>query len=137
MPAPAALPRQRPLIGGALTILAGLAVCALLGALPFTASAQAIAPAPAASAAVPAASTVAQPASTAGAASTTVRRASATRAPASGKQAVRHTTGPLWTELTEPQRLALAPLAPKWDTVSEAQKRKWIALSRNFPRMSG
>jgi hypothetical protein len=46
-------------------------------------------------------------------------------------------TKPLWTELTTAQRQALAPLAAKWDTVSEAQKRKWLALSQNFPKMSG
>jgi hypothetical protein len=45
-------------------------------------------------------------------------------------------TRPLWSELTEAQRQALAPLAGKWDTVSEAQKRKWLALSQNYPRLS-
>jgi hypothetical protein len=39
--------------------------------------------------------------------------------------------------LTPAQQQALAPLAPKWDTVSESQKRKWLALSQNFPKMSG
>jgi hypothetical protein len=28
-------------------------------------------------------------------------------------------------------------LAAHWDTLNVAQKRKWIALSSNFPRMSG
>jgi uncharacterized protein DUF3106 len=46
-------------------------------------------------------------------------------------------TKPLWNELTPAQQQALAPLAAKWDTVSEAQKRKWLALSQNFPGMSG
>jgi hypothetical protein len=46
-------------------------------------------------------------------------------------------TKPLWSELTPPQQQALAPLASKWDTVSQAQKRKWLALSQNFPGMSG
>ncbi len=44
-------------------------------------------------------------------------------------------TRPLWAELTEPQRQALAPLGRTWDTISEAQKRKWLALSENFPKM--
>lgn len=56
----------------------------------------------------------------------------ATAPKANGKPA----TKPLWTELNPPQQKALAPLAAKWDGVSEAQKRKWIALSENFPRMS-
>jgi hypothetical protein len=60
-----------------------------------------------------------------------IRAASSPRS--NGKQLIR----PLWTELTPAQQQALAPLAPKWDTVSEVQKRKWLALSQNFPKMSG
>lgn len=60
---------------------------------------------------------------------------------ASGKgtrvaQASRRETRPGWTELGAEQRAALQPLAGTWATLSEAQKRKWIALSRNFDRMS-
>lgn len=51
---------------------------------------------------------------------------------ANGKQ----TTKPAWSELTPAQQQALAPLAAKWDTVSEVQKRKWLALSQNFPKLS-
>ncbi|WP_445263599.1 DUF3106 domain-containing protein [Ramlibacter sp. PS4R-6] len=28
-------------------------------------------------------------------------------------------------------------MSAQWDTLSEAQKRKWIALSANYPKMSG
>lgn len=42
------------------------------------------------------------------------------------------TTRPLWTELNPTQQLALKPLAASWNTISEAQKRKWIALSQNY-----
>ena len=45
--------------------------------------------------------------------------------------------GPTWRELSAGQQQALAPLAAQWATLNEAQKRKWIALSANFPRMSG
>jgi hypothetical protein len=88
---------------------------------------------------------LAQPA--AGAASAPVAAASAASRPASAKHtasaarngasAKRSPTKPLWTELTPAQQLALKPLAGTWDTVSEAQKRKWLALSQNYPRMSG
>jgi hypothetical protein len=65
-------------------------------------------------------------------------RASAPNAPgAAAKPHGKQKTKPLWGELTPAQQQALAPLAPKWDTVSEAQKRKWIALSQNFPKLSG
>lgn len=29
------------------------------------------------------------------------------------------------------------PLAAQWDTLNEAQKRKWLAMSANFPKLSG
>jgi hypothetical protein len=58
-------------------------------------------------------------------------------AASAAKLAVKQRTKPLWVELTPAEQQALVPLAPKWDTLSETQKRKWLALSQNFPRMSG
>ncbi|HEY8049960.1 MAG TPA: DUF3106 domain-containing protein [Ramlibacter sp.] len=51
--------------------------------------------------------------------------------------AARAATRPLWRELSAGQQQALAPLAAQWDTLNEAQKRKWIAMSANFPKLSG
>ncbi|HUR90770.1 MAG TPA: DUF3106 domain-containing protein [Ramlibacter sp.] len=51
--------------------------------------------------------------------------------------APRPDTHPLWRELAPGQQKALAPLSAQWDTLNEAQKRKWIAMSANFPKMSG
>ncbi len=45
-------------------------------------------------------------------------------------------TQPAWADISPAQREVLAPLAGTWDTVSEAQKRKWLALTDNFPRLS-
>ena len=53
------------------------------------------------------------------------------------KAAVKRPTKPLWSELTPAQQQALAPLSGTWDTVSVTQKRKWLAMSQNFPMMSG
>lgn len=39
---------------------------------------------------------------------------------------------PTWAELNPQQQEALAPLAGTWRTLSEAHKRKWLALSRNY-----
>lgn len=39
---------------------------------------------------------------------------------------------PLWSELTPLQQQALQPLAGTWGTISEAQKRKWLAVSKNY-----
>jgi hypothetical protein len=41
-------------------------------------------------------------------------------------------TKPAWTELTADQQQALKPLAAQWPTLSEPQKRKWIAMSGNY-----
>jgi len=53
------------------------------------------------------------------------------------KSNVKRLTKPVWSELTHSQQEALAPLSSKWDAVSEPQKRKWLALSQNFAKMSG
>ena len=42
---------------------------------------------------------------------------------------------PTWAELTAPQRQSLAPLAASWNTLTEAHKRKWLALSQNYPNL--
>lgn len=41
-----------------------------------------------------------------------------------------------WNELTGPQQQALKPLAASWQGIDEAQKRKWLAISRNFSAMT-
>lgn len=41
-----------------------------------------------------------------------------------------------WTSLTAGQQTALTPLKASWDTLADAHKRKWIALSQNFATMS-
>ncbi|TFZ08447.1 DUF3106 domain-containing protein [Ramlibacter humi] len=66
----------------------------------------------------------AKPASTKPAAS---RAASAQRAAAEPR--------PTWAELTPDQQQALRPLAGDWSRLSEGQKRKWIAMSRNYRQM--
>ncbi len=46
------------------------------------------------------------------------------------------TSGKSWTELTPRQQQALMPLASSWNTgMSEAQKRKWLSISKNFPSL--
>jgi hypothetical protein len=41
-----------------------------------------------------------------------------------------------WSTLTPPQHQALQPLAASWPTLSEGQKKKWIALSANYNTLS-
>lgn len=42
---------------------------------------------------------------------------------------------PTWAELTPAQQQALAPLTGSWAKLSEAHKRKWLAVSQNYPTM--
>lgn len=50
--------------------------------------------------------------------------------------AKRAATGSSWEELTPMQQQALKPLAVSWNTsISEAQKRKWLQISKNFPSL--
>lgn len=42
---------------------------------------------------------------------------------------------PAWQQLTPPQQQALAPLTATWGQLSEAHKRKWLAVSQNYPTM--
>jgi len=43
---------------------------------------------------------------------------------------------PLWRDLTARQQKALQPLSPYWDDMTEPHKRKWLAVSRDFTKMS-
>lgn len=43
---------------------------------------------------------------------------------------------PAWKELTPAQQVSLKPLAANWATINEAQKRKWLALSTNYPSLA-
>ena len=43
---------------------------------------------------------------------------------------------PLWMDLTESQKQALAPLAQLWPTMAEPHKRKWLAISQNFGQLT-
>ena len=43
---------------------------------------------------------------------------------------------PTWQELSPAQRISLKPLAANWNGLSEGQKRKWIAIARNYPNLT-
>jgi hypothetical protein len=40
-----------------------------------------------------------------------------------------------WSELSVAQQQALKPLAADWNSLDEARKRKWLAVSKNFNTM--
>jgi hypothetical protein len=41
-----------------------------------------------------------------------------------------------WSSLSTQQQLALQPLQSDWNNLSDQQKRKWLSISANFPRMA-
>lgn len=43
--------------------------------------------------------------------------------------------GLAWQDISAGQQAALQPLADSWASLSSAQKRKWIALSRSHPKL--
>ena len=55
---------------------------------------------------------------------------------ASHNKALVATAGPSWAELTPAQQQSLKPLASYWNTVSEAQKRKWLEISKNYATLA-
>lgn len=122
-----------PWLGAAATLLALFASLAL---------AQAPVPAPPAPAAAPASAPAVLPAAparpqiVASAAAVPASRAASGRAASAAKANGKQPTKPLWRELKPAEQIALTPLANTWDTMSVAQKRKWLALSKNYPKLS-
>jgi len=46
-------------------------------------------------------------------------------------------TGPAWSQLMPSQQQTLAPLASSWNSgMSEAQKRKWLEISKNYGELT-
>lgn len=43
---------------------------------------------------------------------------------------------PEWQDLTPQQQISLSPLRAIWNTLQEGHKRKWIALSVNYPTLA-
>ena len=64
--------------------------------------------------------------------------AQSTPSPETGPTKVGKTTRPLmeasptWAELNPQQQTALHPLKKLWPDINQAQKRKWLAVSRNY-----
>lgn len=43
---------------------------------------------------------------------------------------------PTWQELSPAERTSLKPLAANWNGIDEGQKKKWIAIARNYPNLT-
>jgi hypothetical protein len=53
------------------------------------------------------------------------------------QQTVQNTSlKPYWNDLTSAQQHALSPLLELWPSMTQAHKRKWLAISQNFPQLS-
>ena len=63
--------------------------------------------------------------------------AAAPKAAASGVKPVTAVASkPSWAELNPMQQQSLKPLAASWNGISEAQKRKWLEVSKSYPKLS-
>ena len=49
--------------------------------------------------------------------------------------AVVATSKPAWKELSTKQQESLKPLEGSWNGINEAQKRKWLEVSKNYPNL--
>lgn len=58
------------------------------------------------------------------------------RTPATRSNTLKTSSKPGWQDLTPAQQLSLKPLATNWNTLGEAQKRKWIAIAVNYPNLA-
>ena len=47
-----------------------------------------------------------------------------------------HISAPNWGELPRDQQVALSPLQKAWPELTDGQRRKWIAVVRNFSKLS-
>jgi hypothetical protein len=63
-------------------------------------------------------------------------KASAVTSPAKTKTVSKISFKPDWQDLTPLQQTSLKPLAEKWSTLGETQKRKWIAIAANYPKLA-
>ena len=43
---------------------------------------------------------------------------------------------PSWSELTAPQREALAPLAGEWDKLGAEERKEWLGVAKRYPKMT-
>ena len=63
-------------------------------------------------------------------------QANAIHPPAGPSAAAASASNSSWQSLKGSQKKALAPLAPHWAQISQAQRNKWLAMSNNFDNLS-
>jgi hypothetical protein len=47
-----------------------------------------------------------------------------------------HAKADSWSQLSDPQRQALAPLESDWESIDATGRKKWLTIARNYPKMS-
>jgi hypothetical protein len=76
------------------------------------------------------------PASCALAQTVAASKASSSASAARSPVAAASSSKPGWQDLTPVQQVSLKPLAANWNTLGVSQKRKWIALAQNYPKLA-
>ena len=67
--------------------------------------------------------------------STVIPLATPMAAASAARSAAPVASKPSWVELNPQQQQSLQPLTASWNGISEAQKRKWLELSKNYPNL--
>ena len=65
-----------------------------------------------------------------------VAKVPAASSPARTATAPRVAIKPTWQDLSPSQQQSLKPLAEKWNTLGETQKRKWITIAATYPKLA-
>ena len=63
-------------------------------------------------------------------------KAPAAKSPVKIPNSPKTSSKPEWQDLTPQQQISLNPLSAIWNTLEEGHKRKWIALSVNYPTLA-
>lgn len=56
-------------------------------------------------------------------------------APNASKPAAAMATSDTWLSLNPKQKISLAPLEKSWNSLSEGQRRKWLAIAESYPSL--
>ena len=76
------------------------------------------------------------PASCALAQTVAATRVSSPASAAKSPSTVASSSKPAWQDLTPVQQVSLRPLAANWNSLGVSQKRKWIAIAANYPKLA-
>ena len=85
---------------------------------------------------LPASCALAQAVATTPALAPPATKASSAGVAAKKSDVAAYSSKPAWHDLTPVQQMSLQPLAANWNSLRESQKRKWLAVALNYPKLA-